>query len=326
MNKKIFITRKIPSVAITMLKEKGYEVDVYPKDSVPKQAEIIKFLKKNKYDAVISLLTDKIDRAVFDASPPTKIYANYAIGFDNIDLVEAGKRGIYVTNAPGDYSGCVAEHAMAMILDLSIRMSESDRYVRNGKYKGWSPMNFIGNDISGKTLGIIGVGKIGERLAGIAVRGFNMKVIYYDMRRNESLEKIGDVKHMETKEEVLKQSDFVSLHVPLLDSTRHLINEKSLKLMKPGSFLINTSRGPVIDENALVKALQNKTIKGAGLDVFEFEPKLAKGLAKLDNVVLTPHIASARESARNEMAVTAAQNVIDCLEGSTPRNAVKIPA
>lgn len=326
MNKKIFITRKIPSVAITMLKEKGYEVDVYPKDSVPKQAEIIKFLKKNKYDAVISLLTDKIDRAVFDASPSTKIYANYAIGFDNIDLVEAGKRGIYVTNAPGDYSGCVAEHAMAMILDLSIRMSESDRYVRNGKYKGWSPMNFIGNDISGKTLGIIGVGKIGERLAGIAVRGFNMKVIYYDMRRNESLEKIGDVKHMETKEEVLKQSDFVSLHVPLLDSTRHLINEKSLKLMKPGSFLINTSRGPVIDENALVKALQNKTIKGAGLDVFEFEPKLAKGLAKLDNVVLTPHIASARESARNEMAVTAAQNVIDCLEGSTPRNAVKIPA
>jgi glyoxylate reductase len=322
MNKKIFITRKIPNIAVTILKEKGYEVDVYPKDKVPKQGEIIKYLKKGKYDAVITLLTDKIDQVVFDASPSTKIFANYAIGFDNIDLAEAKKRGIYVTNAPGDYSGCVAEHAMAMIMDLSIRMSESDRYVRNGKYKGWSPMNFIGNDISGKTLGIIGVGKIGEHLAGIAIKGFNMKVVYYDVRRNEALEKVGDVTHMDTIEEVLKRSDFVSLHVPLLDSTRHLINESSLKMMKPGSFLINTSRGPVIDENALVKALQNKTIKGAGLDVFEFEPKLAKGLAKLDNVILTPHIASARESARNEMAKTAAQNVIDCLEGSTPRNAV----
>lgn len=323
MTKKVFITRQIPEIGIDMLRKKGWEVDIYSKDQIPSQKEIIKYLKKKSYDAVVTLLTDKIDKIIFDTSPSTKIYANYAIGFDNIDMSEAERRGIAVTNAPGDYAGCVAEHAMAMMLNLATRMSEGDRYVRSGKYKGWSPMNFIGTDVKGKTLGLIGAGGIGGHLARLAIRGFEMKVIYYDITRNNSLEKECGASYVSTIEEVLKQVDFVSLHVPLLDSTKHLINEERLRIMKPESFLINTSRGAVVDEVALVKALQNKTIKGAGLDVFEFEPALAKGLIKLENVILTPHIASARESARNEMSTTVAQNIIDFLEDRVPRNIVK---
>lgn len=323
MSKKVFITRRIPEIGIDMLRNKGWEVDIYPKDQVPSQKEIVKYLKKKSYDAVVTLLTDKIDRIIFDASPSTKIYANYAIGFDNIDVSEAEKMGIIVTNTPGDYAGCVAEHAMAMILNLATRMTEGDRYVRSGKYKGWSPMNFIGTDVRGKTLGLIGAGGIGEYLARLSISGFKMKVIYYDVIRNNLLEKDSGVIYVSTVEDVLKQADFISLHVPLLDSTRHLISEDHLKIMKPESFLINTSRGAVVDEVALVKALQNKTIKGAGLDVFEFEPILAKGLTKLENVILTPHIASARESARNEMSITVAKNIIDFLEDRVPRNVVK---
>ncbi len=323
MSKKVFITRKIPEIGIDMLRNKGWEVDIYSKDQVPSQKEIIGYLKKKPYDAVITLLTDKIDKIIFDASPATKIYSNYAIGFDNIDISEAEKRGIIVTNTPGDYAGCVAEHAMAMILNLATRMTEGDRYVRSGKYKGWSPMNFIGTDVRGKTLGLIGAGGIGEYLARLAISGFKMKVIYYDVIRNNLLEKDSGVIYVSAVEDVLKQADFISLHVPLLDSTRHLISEDYLKIMKPESFLINTSRGAVVDEVALVKALQNKTIKGAGLDVFEFEPTLAKGLIKLENVILTPHIASARESARNEMSITVAKNIIDFLEDRIPRNIVK---
>ncbi len=324
MNKKVFITRKIPDIAINMLKEKGYELDIYPKDKVPSQKEIIKYLRKKPYDAVITMLTDKIDKFVFEASPSVKIFSNYAIGFDNIDVAEANKRGVYITNTPGNYAGCVAEHVIAMILNLSTRMAESDRYVRKGKYKGWSPMHFIGTDVRGKILGLIGAGRIGEHVARFSSDGLKMKVFYHDVIRNLELEKSTGAIYLPTIEDVLKQADFVSLNVPLLSSTKHLINEERLKMMKPESFLINTSRGPVVDEDALVRALKNKTIRGAGLDVFEFEPKLAKGLVKFENVVLTPHIASARESARNEMSTIVAGNVIDCMEGRIPRNALKI--
>ena len=323
MPQKVFVTRQIPEVGLKMLREKGYEVDVYPKDRVPSQRELVKYFRKKPYDAIITLLTDKVDKTLFDASPSTKIFANYAIGFDNMDIEQAKARGVFVTNAPGDYEGCVEEHAMGMMLNLSTRMSEGDRYIRKGKYKGWAPMVLIGTDMRGKTLGLIGAGHIGEYLGLHAARGFEMKVVYYDVVKNEKLEKEVGATFVENVEDAIRQADYVSLHVPLLDSTRHLMNEARLKMMKREAFLINTSRGPVVDENALVAALQNGVIKGAGLDVFEFEPKLAKGLAKLENVILTPHIASARESARNEMATVAAQNVIDCLEGREPRNAVK---
>ncbi|MEK7609578.1 MAG: D-glycerate dehydrogenase [Patescibacteria group bacterium] len=314
MSKQIYITRIIPEIAEKMLREKGYEVDIYPEDRIPKKQEIIQALKNKQYDAVISLLTDKIDSEVFDSAPTVKIYANYAVGFDNIDVAEARKRNIVVTNTAGNYSFCIAEHAMALILGLATRIVEADDFVRKGKYKGWAPMNFIGHDIKGMKIGLIGAGKIGAEMARIASRGFDMKVIYHDVNRNENIERKYGAQYLETIEDVLKQADVVTLHVPLLDSTYHLINEIRLKMMKPSSYLINTSRGPVVDENALVKALQDGVIKGAGLDVFEFEPKLAKGLSDLPNVILTPHIASASEETRNEMARIVAQNVIDFLE------------
>lgn len=320
--KNIYITRIIPQITLDMLQAKGYSIDVYAKDQVPTQDEIILALQRKPYDAVISLLTDKIDSKVFDASPTVKIYANYATGYDNVDIVEAKKRGIVVTNTPGNYAYCIAEHAIALMLGLTTRTVEANDFVRAGKYQGWSPMNFVGTDLEKKTLGLVGAGKIGERVAHHASKGFDMNVIYYDVNRNEKIEKEFGAKYFPNVEDVLKQSDIVSLHVPLLDSTHHLINEARLHMMKPGAFLINTSRGPVIDENALVQALKDGTIRGAGLDVFEFEPKLAEGLAQLPNVILTPHIASARESARNEMAKIAAENVISVLETGVAKNPV----
>ena len=320
--KKIFITRKIPDVGIKILKDKGYIVDVYPKDRIMSQRELVSTLKKGSYDAVISLLTDKIDAAVFDAAPSVKLFANYATGFDNIDIVEAKKRGIAVTNAPAPQtSESVAEHALALALALAARVVEADEFVRKGKYKGWDPMLFIGMDVLGKTLGIVGVGRIGGRVAHYA-SGLGLKVIYTDVARNEEIEKESNAVFCNSVDELLPNADIVSIHVPLLDSTHHLINEARLRSMKPTAFLVNTSRGPVIDEIALTKALKEKTIAGAALDVFEFEPKIAPGLAKLPNVILTPHIASASLQTRDEMSEMAANNAVDFFEGKTPRNSV----
>ena len=305
-----------------MLKERGYEVDINLKDSVLSQKQIIKFLKKKSYDAVLVLLTDRVNSTIFNAAPTVKIYADCAAGYDNIDIIEAKKRGITVTNAPAPLATeAVAEHVIALMFALATRIVEADKFVRRGKYKKWLPMNFMGINLAGKTLGLIGAGRIGERVARLA-SGLGLKVIYYDVIRNERIEKECGVAYYNSIEELLQKADVVSLHVPLLDSTRHLINEKRLLLMKPTSFLVNTSRGPVVDEKALEKALRKKIIRGAALDVFEFEPKVTPGLKKMDNVVLTPHIASAEGEARNQMAEIAAQNIIDFFENGKPGNIV----
>lgn len=320
--KNIFITRKILDIGIKILTDKGYAVDVSPKNRPLRTKELIKFLKKKPYDAVLTLLTDQIDAEVMDSAPSVKIYANYAIGFNNINIEEAKKRHIYVSNTPGGGADRVAEHAWALILALSCRIVEGDSYMRKGKYNGWDPMLLHGTKLTGKTLGIIGSGHIGSDVAHRGKNGFGMNIAYYDIKRNEKLEKDFGAVFYTTIEEVLKISDVISLHVPLLDSTKHLINSDRLKLMKPTAYLINTSRGTVIDENALVEALTNGVIRGAGLDVYEFEPKLAPGLAKLPNVVLTPHIASGTDEARYDMAVLSANNIIDVMEGGVPRNSV----
>lgn len=320
--KNVFVTRKIPEIGLKMLTDKGYTVDVSPKDRPLSKKELIKYLKKKQYDAVLTLLTDQIDAEVMEAAPSVKIYANFAIGFNNINVEEAKKRNIFVTNTPGGGADRVAEHAWALILALSCRIVEGDTYMKKGKYNGWDPMLLHGTKLAGKTLGILGTGRIGSDVAHRAKNGFAMNVAYYDVKRNEQLEKDFGAVFYPTVEEVLKISDVVSIHVPLLDSTHHLINADRLKMMKPSAYLINTSRGPVVDEIALVEALQNGTIRGAGLDVFEFEPRMAKGLAKLNNVVLTPHIASGTEEARHDMAVLSATNVIDTLEGRRPQNMV----
>lgn len=320
--KRIFVTRNIPDIALTMLRERGYMVDVFPKDRAPSPRELAKLLSRTRYDAVLSLLTDRIDAAIFDAAPTVKIYSNYATGFDNIDVAEATKRGITVANAPAERSAeAVAEHTIALMFALAARIVEADEFVRRGKYTGWAPMNFIGMDVLGKTLGLIGVGRIGSRV-GFYAQALGMKVLYYDVKRNEQVEKECGAEFRATPEDILREADIVSLHVPLLDSTRHLINESRIGLMKPTAFLVNTSRGPVIDEVALTAALQVGAIAGAALDVFEFEPKLARGLVNLQNVILTPHIASASVDARNQMAEIAAKNIIEFFDGTTPTHKI----
>ncbi|TSC60650.1 MAG: D-isomer specific 2-hydroxyacid dehydrogenase NAD-binding protein [Parcubacteria group bacterium Gr01-1014_107] len=319
---KVFVTRKIPQAGINLLKKKGYEVDISGKDGVLTKKELITLLSKKPYDAVLCLLTDNIDAEIFGAAPQAKIFANYAVGFNNIDVAEARKRGVTVTNTPEVLTDTVAEHTFALMMAIAHRVVEGDRFVRDGKYQGWAPELLLGTDIRGKTLGILGAGRIGLRVAYQGKNGFDMKVIYYDVRRNEEIERECQAGFRKTVEEVLKEADFVSVHVPLLESTHHLINKERLSLMKFSAYLINTSRGPVVDEKALFEALRDGVIRGAALDVFEQEPKTYPGLADLPNVILTPHIASATEETRSKMAVLAAENIIAFFEGKTPPNKI----
>ncbi|MCR4334846.1 MAG: D-glycerate dehydrogenase [Patescibacteria group bacterium] len=325
---KIYITRQIPDVGIKMLTDKGFEVDINSEDRPLTKEELIEALRKKPYDGVLTLLTDQIDGEVMDACPTAKIFANYAIGFNNFNTEDAKKRNVMLTNTHGGGADRVAEHTWGLILALTCRIVEGDKYMRNGEYQGWDPMLLHGTKLAGKTLGIIGTGRIGADVAHRAKNGFMMNVIYYDIVRNEKIEKDLPAQagfgatFYSTVEEVLKIADVVSIHVPLTEDTHHLMNETRFNLMKKTAYLVNTSRGPVLDENALVSALQNKIIAGAGLDVYEFEPTLAKGLAELPNVVLTPHIASATDEARLDMARLSAQNIIDVLEGKPAVNSV----
>lgn len=318
----IYITRQIPDIGINMLRAAGHDVDVSEKDGVLTKDELISALGDKPYDAVLSLLTDQIDGDVFDAVPTAKIFANYAVGYNNIDLAAAKERGVTITNTPGVLTDSVSEYAFALMLAVVKRIPEADRFTRASQYEGWAPELLLGTDLKGKTLGIIGAGRIGSGFARRAARGFEMKVIYYDVQPNKELEKEIGCIYKNTVEEVLKEADVVSVHVPLLPETEHLINAERLALMKPTAYLINTSRGPVVDESDLVDALRDGVIRGAGLDVYENEPTLAPGLAELENVVLTPHIASATEETRGQMSQIAAQNIIDFLSGETPQHVV----
>ena len=321
---KIYLTRKIPNIAESLLKEKGYIVEINPDDRVLKKEELVDALKKGVYDAVLCLLTDKIDAAVFDAAgKQCKIFANYAVGFDNIDLKAARDRDMMITNTPGVLSETVAEHTFALMLAIAHRISEGDRFSRAHKYKGWGPMLLLGTDLAGKTVGIVGLGRIGSLVAHHASRGFGAKIIYYDVKRNEQFEKDYSAKFYETIDKLLPDADFVSIHVPLLPETHHLMNAERFQLMKNSAYLINTSRGPIIDEFALAQVLKNGGIRGAAIDVFENEPEIEKQLLELENVILTPHIASATEETRSKMAEIAAKNIIEALEGRIPPNVVQ---
>lgn len=319
---KVYITRAIPEAGPALLSAAGHEVVVSGKDGVLTKDELIAALKEHDPGAVLCLLTDKIDGAVLDAAPKAKIFANYAVGFDNVDLKTAENRGVAITNTPGVLTDSVAEHTVALIFAITKRIAEADRFTRAGKYVGWAPMLLLGSDLKGKTLGIVGGGRIGSRVLEIVGRGVGMKCIYYDIKRSEELEKATGAEFRESVEEVLREADVVSVHVPLLESTRHLIDAEKLKMMKPTAYLVNTSRGPIVDEAALVAALKTGVIRGAGLDVYENEPALAEGLAGLDNVVLTSHTASATEETRSAMSEIAAQNIIAFLKGETPPNVV----
>ncbi len=319
----IYVTRLIPELGLAMLRDKGFTLDVSTKDGVLTKEELLGALRAKPYDGVLSLLTDTINAEVYDAVPTAKIFANYAVGFNNIDVPEAKKRGITITNTPGALTNTVAEHAMALVLACTTRTVEGDRLTRAGKYQGWGPMMLLGMDLTGKTIGILGAGRIGTRLAHHAKDGFDMSVIYYDVKQNLDFEQATGARYFPTVEEVLREADVVSIHVPLLDSTKHLMNAERLAMMKKTAYLVNTSRGPVIDEVALVAALKTGTIAGAGLDVYENEPALAPGLADCENVVITPHIASASVPTREGMAKIAAENLIAFFDGKIPVNAVQ---
>ena len=305
------MTSVIPQKGIQLLR-KHFLVKVYPKDQAIPRKELLKEVQQ--CDALLCLLTEKIDQEVLNTNPKLKVVSNYAVGYDNIDVKAATAKGIPVCNTPGVLEDAVAEHTFALLLAISKRVVEADQFVRAGKYKRWEPMLLLGTELKGKTIGIIGLGRIGAGVAERARKGMGVKVLYHDIKRNKQFEKEFQAKFVSLPE-LLKKSDFVSLHVPLLPSTKHLIGKEELALMRKTAYLINTSRGPVIDEKALVEALKKKHIAGAGLDVYENEPRLTPGLTKLKNVVLTPHTASATIEARTAMSELAAQNIIDVLQG-----------
>lgn len=323
MSKKplVAVTRKIPEAGLELL-QKHYELKVSKYDRVLKPAELKKLVKGA--DAILCLLTDKIDSQVLAAAgKQLKVVANYAVGFDNVDLAAAKKRKVVVTNTPGVLTEAVAEHTFALLVSAARRIPESDRFVRAGKYKGWEPELLLGRQLQGKTLGVIGLGRIGSRVAEMAALGYQIKVVYYDRgkRDKEMDEKIGS--EAVTMRKLLTSSDFISLHVPLTRETRHLIGQRELNTMKRTAILLNTSRGPVVDEKALARALKQGTIWAAGIDVFEFEPRVTAELKKLPNIVMTPHTASATEEARAAMAELAAKNIIAVLSGKQPLTPAK---
>jgi glyoxylate reductase len=317
---KVYVTRELPERGMKIIKER-FDAEVWPEYGPPPKTEMVR--KARDVDALVTLLSDKIDAEVFDAAPKLKIVAQMAVGFDNIDVAEATRRGIYVTNTPGVLTETTADFAWALLMAVARRVVEADKYVRSGQWKvSWHPSMLLGRDVYGATLGIVGAGRIGTAVARRA-KGFNMKILYYDVvPMPPEIEKELGAKRVDL-DTLLRESDFVSIHVPLIKETYHLINEEKLKLMKKTAYLINNSRGAVVDEKALYKALKKGWIAGAALDVFEQEPTpLDNPLLKLDNVVVAPHISSASYETRSRMAEMVAENLVAFFDGKTPPNLV----
>ncbi|KYK21186.1 D-glycerate dehydrogenase [Thermoplasmatales archaeon SM1-50] len=314
---KIFITRKIPQPGLDLLK-KECTIDLNPHDRVLTKDEIIKGIKGK--DGLLCLLTDQIDKDVINAEPNLKMIASYAVGYDNIDIVTATNRGIPVSNTPDVLTETTAELAWTLLFSIARNIVEGDAFVREGKFKGWAPMLMLGQDVSHKTLGVVGAGRIGTAFA-LKSKGFEMNVLYSDERRNERIERDLGARQVALST-LLKDSDFVSLHIPLMSATHHLIDEKELRMMKKTAILINTARGPIIRETALIKALKEHWIFGAGLDVYEKEPEVSEELKSLKNVVLQPHTGSGTFETRTKMALMAAENMLIGLKGGIPPNCV----
>jgi glyoxylate reductase len=314
---KIFVTRNIPEPGLAVLR-KEHTVEVNPENRVLGKEEIIQGIKGK--DGLLCLLTDQIDGEVINAEPNLKMIASYAVGYDNIDIAAATKRGIPVSNTPGVLTETTAELAWALLFSVARRIVEGDTFTREGRFKGWAPLLMLGQDVSRKTLGVIGTGRIGTAFA-LKSKGFHMNVLYTDEQDNEQLEQQLGARKVPLSV-LLEESDFISIHVPLTKKTFHLIDETELRLMKKTAILLNTARGPIINERALVKALKEQWIFGAGLDVYENEPELSEGLKRLPNVVLQPHIGSGTIETRTKMALMAAENMIIGLKGGIPPDCV----
>jgi len=318
--KKVFVTRSVPEEAMNLLRSR-LDVEVWPEETPPPKDVLIEKVKA--VDGLYCLLTDGIDGKVIDAAGgQLKGISQVAAGYDNIDVETATRRGIYVTNTPGVLTETTADFAFTLLMATARRVAEADRYVRNGQWRiPWGLTMLLGQDIWGKTIGIVGLGRIGLAVARRA-KGFSMRILYYDIVRNEEAERDLGAEYVDL-EKLLGESDFVTLHVSLSPSTHHLIDEARLRMMKRTACLINTSRGPVVDEKALYKALKEGWIWAAGLDVWEKEPaEPSNPLLSLPNVTAAPHIASASYETRTRMAVMAAENLIAILKGKEPPNLV----
>ena len=317
---RVFVTRVIAQEALDKLAQAA-EMEVWPEE-LPPPYEVLQE-KARDAEGLLTLLSDRIDAALMDAAPKLKVVSNLAVGYDNINTAEATKRHIAVSNTPGVLTGTTADLAFTLLMAAARRVVEADNYTRKGQWKTWGPKILLGQDIHNATLGIIGLGRIGAEIAKRA-RGFNMKALYYDeMRRSEEEERQLGLEYIPDLAKLLPRADFISVHVPLLPQTRHLIGPAEFALMKPTAVLINTSRGPVVDQKALYQALKSGQIFSAGLDVTEVEPIPPDDpLLTLDNVIITPHIASGSFTTRKEMSLMAAENVLAGLRGKTPPNCV----
>ena len=306
---RVFVTKKIPEKGIKLLLEEGFEVKVREEKTIIQEGELIEALRE--YDGIISMLSDNLSKDVLKHAEKTKVIANYAVGYNNIDVEYAKQKGIVITNTPDVLTFATAELAFALLLASARRVVEGDKFVREGKFIGWDPLLLLGKTLDGATVGIVGMGRIGQKFAEM-LKGFNAKVIYYSRSKKDVPYEFVDL------ETLLKKSDFISLHLPLTEKSRHMFTEKEFALMKDGVVFINTARGPVVKESALISALKSGKVSFAGLDVYEFEPDVSEELKKMENVVLLPHIGSATEKARNDMAILAAKNVINVLKGEKP--------
>ena len=322
MTQKVFVTRRIPKEGLDMIKER-FDVKVWPSEVPPSKEEIIEQAKD--CHGIVSLLSDPIDAETISSLPKLKVIAQYAVGYDNIDVEEATKKGIVVTNTPGVLTETTADLTWALIMAAARRVVEADQFVRRGNWEvAWGPELLLGADIHGASLGIVGMGRIGQAVAKRA-QGFNMRILYHSPSHNEKIDAIEDLTGAKSTSlhTLLKESDIVTLHVPLTEETHHLIGKKELESMKEGSILINTSRGQVVDQDALYNALSTGHLGGAGLDVFREEPLEKKSpLLDLSNVVLVPHIGSASKKTRSTMATMCASNIIAALSGEMPPNAI----
>ncbi len=309
----VFVTRQIPEEGLRILRE-STEVRVNPANRVLSKEEIIQGVQGCQ--GLLCLLTDRIDEEVMETSG-LRVISNYAMGYDNIDVEAATARGIMVTNTPVEgLAETPADFVFALLLSMARRVAEGDRCVREGRFVGWNPLLLLGADVWGKTIGIVGTGRIGTAVARRA-RGFGMRILCHDVVRRDELEKELGASYV-SLDRLLAESDFVTLHVPLTPETAHLIGSGELSRMKETAYLINTSRGPVLDEEALAGALKSGVIAGAALDVYEWEPEVHPDLLSLENALLMPHMASASLGTRTEMAVAAAKNLLDGLKGDRP--------
>ena len=308
---RIVVARPVPEEALALLRPRA-EVSVGPAEPPLPTPDELRAMVRDA-DILYTLPGARVDAAVIDAAPELRMIATLATGYDSIDVGEARKRGIPVTYAPGILDETTADGAFALLLATARRLGEAERFLRAGKFHGWTPFMFLGQDVHHATLGIVGMGRIGAQVARRA-KGFEMRVLYSDERRNDRLERDLGISYAPL-DRLLAESDFVSLHVPLMPTTRHLIDAAALRKMKRTAVLINTSRGPVVDERALAEALRDGVIAAAGRDVFERVPEVEPRLRELENVVLLPHIASASEGTRTRMAVRAAQNILAFMDG-----------